>query len=294
MAGDTTAALARRPSDSVTRDGVGRGMWSVRDGRAGVLILLVLTAAGLMAPLIAPYAPDTIDPGALLHGLTWRHPLGSDDFGRDVLSRLLYAYRASLLVAAASTGLALPLGGIIGVLSGYFGGAVDTVLMRSVEMLLAFPALLLGLALISVLGPGTGVTILAIAISYVPVLARTARSSTLVVRGRLYVAAARVRGGSHRHILYRHVLPNAIGPCLTQASVLAGIAIQIEAALSYLGLGVRPPTPSLGSMLAEGQGFLAQAPWICVVPGVALALTTLGFNLLGNALRHSLDPDGGQ
>jgi len=259
---------------------------------AGGVFLLVLVACALAAPVIARYTPDAIDPAQVLHGPTWQHLLGSDEFGRDVLSRLLYAYRVSLLVAAGSIALALPVGGVIGLLAGYFGGLADTLLMRPVEMLLAFPALLLGLTLISILGPGTGVTILAIAIIYTPVFARVVRSSTRVVRRELYVSAASVRGGTHRHILFRHVLPNAIGPALAQASVLAGIAIQIEAALSYLGLGVQPPTPSLGSMLAEGQNFVTQAPWVSIFPGLALAVTVLGCNLLGDGLRERLDLGG--
>jgi peptide/nickel transport system permease protein len=264
-------------------------VWSAARGRAGVIVVLVLAVTGVVAPLIAPYGPDAIDQDLVLHGLAWQHPFGTDDFGRDVLSRLLYAYQSSLLVAAVSIAVALPLGLLVGGLAGYFGGFVDAVLMRPVEMLLAVPALLLGLSLIAILGAGTTVTILAIAISYVPVLARTARSSTLVVAGMPYVEAARVRGGGHPYLLFRHVLPNAVGPSLAQASVLAGVAVQIEAALSYLGLGVQPPTPSLGSMLAEGQGFLAQAPWICLFPGLVLAVTTIGFTLLGDAARQGVE-----
>ncbi len=260
--------------------------------RVGVVILLTLILVALLAPWLAPAPRDRVVTDAVLGGLSPAHPFGSDDLGRDVLSRVLFGFRASLLVAVGAIGLALPVGAAIGTFAGYFGGTLDTVLMRPIEMLLAFPALLLGLTLVSILGPGTGVTILAIAIIYIPVFARVVRSSTRVVRGELYVQAARVRGASHRRILLRHVLPNALGPALVQAAILAGVAIQIEAALSYLGLGVQPPTPSLGSMLAEGQGFLTQAPWLEIFPGLALALTVLAFNLLGDALRHRLDPGG--
>jgi peptide/nickel transport system permease protein len=256
--------------------------------RAGAGILAVLCAAALLAPVIAPYPPDAIFPTQVLHGPTAQHLLGTDDFGRDILSRLLYAYRVSLLVAVGSTAAALAVGGLIGLLAGYFGGTADMLLMRPVEMLLAFPALLLALTMVSILGPGTWVTVLAIAIIYTPVFARVMRSSVQVVREELYVSAALARGAGHRYILLRHVLPNAAGPALAQATVLAGIVIQIEAALSYLGLGVQPPTPSLGSMLAEGQNFLTQDPWICVFPGAALAVTILGFNLLGDGLRRLL------
>jgi peptide/nickel transport system permease protein len=241
---------------------------------------------------LAPYPPDAIDTSQVLHGPSLDHLLGSDDTGRDTLSRLLYAYRVSLLVAAGSIAVALPIGGLIGLIAGYFGRLVDTVLMRPVEMLLAVPALLLALSAVSMFGSGIWVTVLAIAVIYTPVFARVLRSSTQVVRTELYVTASRARGASHVHILFRHVLPNAVGPALVQASVLAGIAIQIEAALSYLGLGVQPPTPSLGSMLAEGQNFVTLSPWTCIFPGIALALSALAFNQCGDVLRDRLDPRG--
>jgi peptide/nickel transport system permease protein len=258
----------------------------------GLAVLAVLVTCAIFAPLIAPYSPDAIFPGQVLHGTTARHWLGTDDLGRDIFSRLLYAYRVSLLVSIGSIAVALPVGGLIGLVAGYFGRVCDALLMRPVEMLLAFPALLLGLTMISILGPGTGVTIAAISLIYTPVFARVVRSSAQVVRRELYVSAARTRGGSHGYILARHVLPNAIRPAVAQASLLAGVAIQIEAALSYLGLGVQPPTPSLGSMLAEGQGFITLDPWTCVFPGAALAVTILGFNLVGDMLQQRLSPEG--
>lgn len=260
--------------------------------RFGPALLTVLVLLAVFAPLLAPYPPDAIDTDHVLQGPSWQHLLGSDDTGRDVLSRLLYAYRVSLSVAAGSIVVALPIGALIGLIAGYFGRAVDTVLMRPVEMLLAVPALLLALSAVSIFGNGVSVTVLAIAVIYVPVFARVVRSSTQVVRTALYVTASRTRGASHVHILFRHVLPNAIGPALVQASVLAGVAIQIEAALSYLGLGVQPPTASLGNMLAQGQQFLSLSPWTCIFPGVALALTALAFNLCGDVLRERLDPRG--
>jgi peptide/nickel transport system permease protein len=262
---------------------------AARDDRAGGLLLAALVACAILAPAIAPYSPDAMTASQILHGPSARHLLGTDDLGRDVLSRLLYAYRVSLLIAVGSIAIALPAGGLIGLLAGYFGGIIDALLMRPVEMLLAFPALLLGLTMVSVFGPGELVTVLAIAIIYTPVVARVVRSSTQVVRRELYVSSALTRGGGHLYVLARHVLPNAAGPAVAQGSVLAGVAVQIEAALSYLGLGVQPPTPSLGAMLAEGQDFLAQDPWTCVFPGLALALTVLAFNLVGGALQQRLN-----
>lgn len=280
------ASLAGRVENAIG------SLFPTRAGRVGSLILLVLAITAIAAPLLTPHGYDAGTPGRVLGSPSLAHPFGSDDLGRDVLTRILYAYRTSLLIAAGSILLALPLGIAIGTLAGYFGGWIQAVLMRPVEMLLAIPALLLALTLISIFGSGIWVTIVAIATIYVPVFARVVRSSSHIVRSELYVQASLSRGASQRHIIVRHVMPNAVGPVLVQATVLAGIAIQIEAALSFLGLGVQPPTPSLGSMLADGQNFLTQAPWIGIFPGLALALTVLSFNLVGDSLRRRLDPGG--
>jgi peptide/nickel transport system permease protein len=169
---------------------------------------------------------------------------------------------------------------------------VDTVIMRPVDMLLALPALLLAIALIAIVGPGTSIALIAISVIYVPILARVIRSSTLVVTSQTFIEAARARGASPRRIVVRHVLPNAIGPAIVQASVLMGFALAIEAALSFLGLGAQPPTPSLGVMLADGRDVLTQAPWVEIFPGLAIAITVLAFNLIGDGLRERLDPRG--
>jgi peptide/nickel transport system permease protein len=187
--------------------------------------------------------------------------------------------------------LAMLVGIPVGVLAGYAGGWADMLLMRGIDLLLAFPALLLAISLIAILGPGTLVALIAIAVIYVPIMARVVRSSVLVVRGQPYVIGARARGASHLAIIRGHVLPNAIGPVLVQASVLMAFAIVIEAALSFLGLGSQPPTPELGLMLAEGNDFVTQAPWVEVFPGLAIAVTVLAFNLIGDGLRRSFDPN---
>jgi peptide/nickel transport system permease protein len=261
-------------------------------GRAGVVgwsILAVLVLIALCAPLLAPDSPEAIDASRLLAGPTASHVFGSDDLGRDVLSRVLYAYRVSLSVAVGSVLLAMLVGVPIGVLAGYVGGWTDLVLMRGIDLLLAFPALLLAISLIAILGPSTYVAVIAIAVIYVPIMARVVRSSVLVVRGQPYVAGARMRGASHLAIIRGHVLPNAIGPGLVQASVLMAFAIVIEAALSFLGLGSQPPTPELGLMLAEGNNYLTSAPWVEIFPGLAIAVTVLAFNLIGDGLRHRFD-----
>lgn len=255
----------------------------------GLLVLLVLIA--LLAPVIAPHSTDAIDAKLIFAPPNVSHPFGSDDLGRDVFSRVLFAYRTSLSIAIGSVLLALVVAVPIGTLAGYLGGWVDLVLMRAIDLLLAFPALLLAISLIAILGPGNVVAMIAIAIVYVPIITRVMRSSVLVVRGQPYVLGARTRGASHIAIIRGHVLPNALGPTLVQASVLTAFAIVIEAALSFLGLGAQPPTPELGLMLAEGSNYISRAPWVEVFPAIALAVSVLAFNLIGNGLRRYFDPN---
>ncbi|MDQ2951172.1 MAG: ABC transporter permease, partial [Chloroflexota bacterium] len=236
--------------------------------------------------------PDAIESGRVLRGISFSHPFGSDALGRDVLSRVIFAFRVSLSVAVGSVVVAFVVGIPLGLVAGYRGGWTDTVIMRPVDMLLALPALLLAIALIAIVGPGSLIALLSISVIYVPILARVIRSSTLVVTSQTFVEGARARGASSRRIAVRHVLPNAIGPTIVQASVLMGFALQIEAALSFLGLGAQPPTPSLGVMLADGRDVLTQAPWVEIFPGIAIAITVLAFNLIGDGLRERLDPRG--
>jgi peptide/nickel transport system permease protein len=263
-----------------------------RKAKVGLTVLGVLVLIAILAPLIAPHDPEAIETDRVLRGLTWSHPFGSDALGRDVFSRVLFAFRVSLLVAVGSVMLAFVVGVPLGLLAGFRGGWVDTAIMRPIDMLLALPALLLAVTLIAIVGPGTDIALLAIAIIYVPILARVIRGSTLVVTAQTYVEGARARGTSSWSIMTRHALPNAIGPAIVQASVLMGFALQIEAALSFLGLGAQPPTPSLGVMLADGRDVLTQAPWVEIFPGLAIAITVVAFNLLGDGSRERLDPRG--
>lgn len=278
------------------RSGRRRTPWTVRLGSragvAGAVILIVLVVIALAAPLLAPYSPDAIDPNQILGAPVLAHPFGSDDLGRDVLSRVLFAYRASLGIAFGSVLLAMLVGIPLGLLAGYRSGWVGQLIMRPIDLLLALPALLLAISLIAILGEGAFVALVAIAVIYMPILARVVRASALVVREQPYVAAARARGVSSTATMFKHVLPNAIGPCLVQATVLMGFAIQVEAALSFLGLGTQPPTPSLGLMLLDGYQVLQQAWWVDVFPGLAIAITVLGFMLLGDGLRKRYDPAG--
>jgi len=261
-----------------------------REAAAGMLLLGILIAIAVFAPLLAPHDPESIESGRVLGSPDLLHPLGSDALGRDVLSRTLFAFRISLFVAIGSVVAALVVGIPVGLVAGYFGGCVDTLLMRPIDLLLALPAMLLAVALIAILGPGTLVALLAIAVIYLPILARVIRGSVLAVRTEAYVEGARARGVGHPSIMVRHVLPNALGPAIVQASILMGFALQIEAALSFLGLGTQPPTPSLGVMLSDGRDVLTQAPWVEVFPGLAIGLAVLSFVLIGDGLRSRFDP----
>jgi len=267
-----------------------RGILASRKGRVGFAILLALIAIAVFAPLIAPHDPNSIDASRILAGPDLAHPFGSDALGRDVLSRVIYAYRVSLGVAVGSTLLAFLFGVPLGMYAGYHGGRVDTLIMRPIDMVLALPALLLAVALIAIIGPGSDVALLAIAVIYLPILARVVRSSTLVVASQTYIEAARARGTPSRRIITRHVLPNAIGPAIVQATILMGFALQIEAALSFLGLGINPPTPSWGNMLSNAASNLSRGPWLVFGPGVAIFLTVLCLYLIGDGLRDALDP----
>jgi peptide/nickel transport system permease protein len=258
--------------------------------KIGLGILTVLILVAVLAPLIAPHDPEAIDTRRILAGPDLTHPFGSDALGRDVLSRVVFAFRVSLSVAIGSVLLAFAIGVPLGLVAGFRRGIAETMIMRPIDMLLALPALLLAVATIAVLGPGSVIALITIAIIYIPILARVIRSSTLVVSEQTFVEGARARGARPASIVVRHVFPNAVGPAIVQASILMGFALQIEAALSFLGLGAQPPTPSLGVMLANGRDVLTQAPWVEIFPGLAIAITVLAFIFVGDGLRSRLDP----
>jgi peptide/nickel transport system permease protein len=258
----------------------------------GLAILLLLAAAAAAAPWLAPWDPEEMDVMGVIGPPSLAHPFGSDVMGRDVLSRVLYGLRASLLVSTSAVLLSLLVAVPLGLLAGYFGRWVDSVISRGLDMILVLPAMLLAITFIAILGPGSVVAALAIAVIYLPILARVMRTSALVVTRNDYVLGARARGASHLRILLTHVLPNALGPVVVQASVLAGFALQLEAGLSFLGLGVQPPTPSLGSMLAEGRDVLTMAPWVEIFPGLAIVAAVLAFTALGEGLRQAFDTEG--
>ena len=275
------APMARRRAPKVTgRLAVGLGL----------LALVVLVA--LLGPVVGKYDTEQIVSSDALAGPSGTHWLGADNFGRDMFVRMAVGYRISLEVAVASVAIGLVAGVPLGLLSGYGGNVVDNVVMRPLDVIMAFPAVLLAIVVMAILGTGLGVLMLAIGIVYVPIIARVMRASTLETSSQLYVEAAGARGASHRRILLRHVLPNSLGPVIVQASILLGIAVLLESALSFIGIGVKPPEPSLGVMLAEGRDFMATSTWIVAVPGLAIMLLVLTFNLIGDGLHSRLDPRG--
>jgi peptide/nickel transport system permease protein len=256
---------------------------------AGLLVVAVLTLIAALAHVV-PGSPTEIARDHALRAPTWDQPFGMDDLGRSILSRVAHAYRVSLGVALASVALALLAGLPLGLVAGYAEGALDQLIMRPLDVLMAFPAILLAIALMSVFGTGVVLVAASLAVVYTPIVARVVRAAVLAVKAEVYVDGARALGAPARRLVLRHILPNAATPVLVQASVLMAIAILVEASLSFLGVGVRPPTPSLGLMLADGRGFMVQAPWMVIFPGLAIMAAVLGFNMVADGLRDWLDP----
>jgi peptide/nickel transport system permease protein len=286
------AAAARRPQAPQVRR---RAAFAVRLARtplavAGVAIVAAYLAAAAAAPMLAPDDPLRMHSDALLAPPGAAHVFGTDQFGRDLLTRLLYGARSSLAVAFGSVALALAAGGTAGILGGYYGGRLDNVLMRTMDVIFAFPAVLLAIAIMAVAGTSVRNVIVAIGIVYTPQFGRVVRASVLETRGLEYVEAAGALGAGTLRILAGHILPNISAPLLVQTSLSLSFAILTESALSFLGLGTQPPTPSWGNMLADARRFMVIAPWTAVFPGAAIALIVLGFNLLGDGLRDLLDP----
>ncbi|MDI6638850.1 MAG: ABC transporter permease [Bacillota bacterium] len=261
-----------------------------RSAVAGGVLVLALAIVALAAPLLAPYDPlapsleDRLSPPSAAH---W---LGTDDLGRDILSRIIFGARVSLQVGILAVALALVAGTFLGIIAGYYGGFLDNLIMRIMDVMLAFPSVLLAIAIVAIMGPSLGNAMIAIGIVSIPVYARIVRSSTLQVKASEYVEAARALGGSDVRIIFRHVLPNCMAPLIVQASLGIATAILDAAGLSFLGLGAQPPTPEWGAMLSGGRAFLRIAPWVTAFPGIAIVLLVMGFNMFGDGLRDALDP----
>lgn len=254
----------------------------------GIVLLFVLMA--VFAPFVAPYDPNASDWSAIRLGPTLAHPFGTDDLGRDVLSRIVFGARASLAAGFLSVAIALAFGVPFGLIAGYFGGVVDIVISRLTDALLACPFLVLAIALAAFLGPSLQNAMIAIGISAMPIFVRLARGQTLIVREEDYVSAVVSLGASHRKVIISHILPNIMPPLVVQATLTTAIAVLAEASLAFLGLGQAPPDPSWGSMLDAARQFLVEAPWMAIWPGLAIVVVVIGFNLLGDALNDVLNP----
>lgn len=260
-------------------------------GTFGLVIVIVMAFAGIFADVISPYDPISNDFAAMTQAPGWAHWLGTDQFGRDLLSRIIYGARTALIVGLSSAFVGGATGLVLGVGSAYFGGRIDTVFQRIADVMMAFPLIIMALAVVSIFGTGVHNVIIAITIPLIPRCARVVRSSALAIRETPYVDAARACGYSHQRIILRHMVPNVMAPFLIIVTAFVGQAILAAASLSYLGLGVQEPVPAWGLMLQGGaEEYATTAPWIAVFPGLAIMLAVLGINLFGDALRDVLDP----
>ena len=261
----------------------------------GLVIIILLVAVAILAPWIAPHDPTTqYDEGLTMQGMpvgpSSQFWLGTDTLGRDLLSRLMYGARVSLVVGVCANGFALILGVVFGLTAGYFRGGTETVLMRMTDVMMAFPIYLLAVALVSVLEPSLGILILVIGIVYWTPMTRVIHGEVLSIREKEFVDAARLTGCTNRRILFRHILPHLVAPIIVYTSLGIATTILFEATLSYIGLGVQPPTPSWGQMISEGQAYYLSAPNLVIYPGLCIMITVLAFNLVGDGLRDAFDP----
>jgi len=267
-----------------------------KTGLAGLIIITLFSAAAVFAPAISPHDPienalyDQLKPPVWEEGGATKNWLGTDDLGRDILSRLIYGARVSLTLGVVSVGLALTIGTLLGALAGYYKGWLDNLIMRFMDIILAFPHILLAIVIVAYLGPGLRNAMMAIGIINIPRFARIVRASVMDEFGKDYVTAARAVGASDRRVIFNAILPNCLAPMIVQASLGFGAAILDAAGLSFLGLGAQPPIPEWGAMIAEGRAMILRAWWVMTFPGIAILLGVLGFNLLGDGLRDALDP----
>ncbi|HEY3249235.1 MAG TPA: ABC transporter permease [bacterium] len=291
-----TQDLLTAPTPGLTRPRP-RASWLVRFvrrqpvGTVGALVIAAIAIAGILAPWIAPYDPVANDFSAMLTAPHPGHWLGTDAFGRDVLSRLIYGARTALLVGFAASLAGATLGAVVGVIAAHFGGATDLAIQRVADILISFPIIILAMAIVAILGSGTVNLILAIALSFVPRIELVIRASSLSIRRTTYVEAARAVGAGPWRIIFRHMVPNVVAPYLVMVTAFLGQAILLEASLSFLGLGVNEPTAAWGLMLSGAAvDFVQRAPWMAIFPGLAITVTVLAFNVLGDSLRDALDP----
>ena len=287
---------AGRPAGSVPLPGSLRRLGRLRWGLAASVTLLAIVASAIFAPAIAPHDPLAVNithrlaPPVWMERGTGRHVLGTDQVGRDLLARVIYGGRISLVIGVAAVLISTTIGVLLGLVGGYFGGCPDWTIMTAVNVLLTFPFVLLALAVIAVLGASLGNMIVVLGVAGWPIYARVVRAETMAIREREFILAGRALGMSHARIIVRQILPNLVSPIVVIATLQVAQVIVLESFLSFLGLGVQPPTPAWGNMLGEGRVYMLNSWWIAAFPGLAIFLTTLAINLMGNALRDWLDP----
>jgi len=289
---NVTAAVnaVRRPRDQTGTIPFLRRLFAQRQAQIGGVIVAILVLMAIFAPVIAPYDPTEIKAGKPLTSPSRAHLFGTDDLGRDMFSRIVYGARITLRIGAIIVAIEVSLGVVIGLLAGYYGRWVDTLLMRFTDIVLAFPGLMLALAIVATLGPSLTNAIIAVGLASWPLFARVVRGSVLSVKEMEYVTAGRVLGARGPHILRKTILPNVLAPIIVLASLEFPAAVLVAAALSFLGLGAQPPTPEWGALLVNGRSYIRSAPYLINIPGAAIFLVVLAFNLLGNTLRDILDP----
>lgn len=256
----------------------------------GLWMVVVFVLVALSAPWIAPYDPYEQNMQQMLESPSLAHPFGTDEFGRDILSRIIYGAQISLMIGIVGVFIAVVLGVTLGTISGYFGGFLDSLIMRIMDIFMAFPSFLLALAIVSVLGPGMVNVMIAIGIFAVPNFARIARSAVIAVKNKEYIEAAEAMGASHTRIIFKHIIPNSLAPIIVLSTMRIATAILTAAGLSFLGMGAQPPTPEWGAMLSTGREYLRASPHVSTIPGLAIMFMVLSFNMLGDGLRDALDP----
>jgi peptide/nickel transport system permease protein len=286
-----------RLAESSVRRGTWKRLAQNRSVQIGGAIVAIVVIVAVCAPLIAPYGPNDqhasgLGPLGQPVGPSWAFPLGTDNLGRDVLSRLLYGARVSLLVACLASGLAMTVGVAVGALAGYAGGWIEMVLMRVTDTMMAFPPLLFAVALATALGPGLTTVVIAIGFAFWTPMARVVRGEVLSLREHQYVEAAQASGAGRFRVLWEHILPHTVPVVVVYTTLGIGTAVLFEAGLSFLGAGIQPPTASWGSMIEQGQQYFLTANWLVLYPGLAIVITVVGFNVLGDGLRKALDPRG--
>ncbi|WP_246309695.1 nickel transporter permease [Paenibacillus alginolyticus] len=256
----------------------------------GLWMTVIFVIVALLARWIAPYDPIVQNMQVMLETPSWSHPFGTDEFGRDILSRIIYGAQISLMIGIVGVLISVIIGVTLGTLSGYFGGKADMLIMRIMDIFMAFPSFLLALAIVSVLGPGMSNVMIAIGIFSVPTFARISRSAVISVKNKEFIEAAKAMGGTHAFIIVKHVIPNSIAPIIVLSSLRIATAILTASGLSFLGMGAQPPTPEWGAMLSTGREYLRTAPHVSTIPGLAIMFMVLSFNMLGDGLRDALDP----